>query len=159
MLPLYSKNKTSWNMWICCCYVLVLLLFLLFYETPQICLLPNWFKWEDSKSRSSKDGLPLYFILQFSACLPVGSFKANEGKFYNTRHKSLKQKPFFLNFLGNFLNSIFTPLFSLKCTPLLPQWWATRILEYWDDFNTQINIREGEEHKSVSRFVTSIAEL
>ena len=31
---------------------------------------------------------------------------------YNTRYKSLKQKPFFLNFLENFLHSLFTPLFS-----------------------------------------------
>ena len=40
---------------------------------------------------------------------------------YDTRHKLLKQKPFFLNFLKNFLNSILTPLFSLKCTPSLSQ--------------------------------------
>ena len=31
---------------------------------------------------------------------------------YNTRHRSLKQKPFFLNFLENFLHSLFTPWFS-----------------------------------------------
>ena len=30
------------------------------------------------------------------------------------------------------------------------------ILEHWDDCNIQINIREGENHTSVSRFVTSI---
>ena len=40
------------------------------------------------------------------------------------------------------------PLFSLKCAPLLPQYWATHILEHWDYCNTQINIgEEGESHK------------
>ena len=56
----------------------------------------------------------------------------------------------------NFLHSLFTPLFSLKCAPLLRQCWATRILEHWDDCNTYINIGEGGNHTSVSRFVTSI---
>ena len=46
----------------------------------------------------------------------------------NTRHKSLKQEPFVLNFLQNFLHSRFTPLFSLKCAALLPQCWAEGIL-------------------------------
>ena len=67
----------------------------------------------------------------------------------------LKQKAFVLNFLQMFF--IHSPLFSLKCTPLLPKWWATRILEHWDDCNTQINIGKGGNHTSVSRFVTSIA--
>ena len=62
----------------------------------------------------------------------------------------------FLEFSPNFLHSVFTPLFSLKCAPFLPQCWATSILEHWDDCNTQINIGEGENHTSVSRFVTSI---
>ena len=75
---------------------------------------------------------------------------------YNTRHKSLKQKPFALNFLLNFLHSLFTHLFLLKSAHLLPQCWATCILEHWDDCNTQINIGEGETHTSVPRFVTSI---
>ena len=74
----------------------------------------------------------------------------------NTSHKSLKQNPFFLNFLENFVHSLFSPLFSLKYAPLLPQCWATHILEHWDDCNTQIDIGEGENHTSVSRFVTSI---
>ena len=55
-----------------------------------------------------------------------------------------------------FLHSFFTPLFSLKCAPLLPQCWAMRILEHWDDCNTQINIGEGETHTGVSRLLTSI---
>ena len=62
-----------------------------------------------------------------------------------------------LEFSSNFFHSLFTPLFSLRCTPLLPQWWATRILEHWDHCNTQINIGKGGNHTSVSRFVTSIA--
>ena len=49
-----------------------------------------------------------------------------------------------------------TQMFSLKCAPLLPQCWATRILEHWDDCNTRINTGEGENHTSVSRFVTSV---
>ena len=75
---------------------------------------------------------------------------------YLSCHKLLKQNLFFLNFLENFAHSLFSLLFSLKCAPLLPQCWATRILEHWDDCNTQINIGEGENHTSVSRFVTSI---
>ena len=75
---------------------------------------------------------------------------------YNTCHKSLKQEPFVLNFLQiSYIHSRHTS-FSLKCAPLLPQCWATHILEHWDDCNTQINIGEGENHASVSRFVTSI---
>ena len=62
-----------------------------------------------------------------------------------------------LEFSPNFLYSLLTPSLSVKCTPLLPQCWATRILEHWDDCNTQINIGEGENHTSISRFVTSIA--
>ena len=61
-----------------------------------------------------------------------------------------------LNFLLNFLHSLFTHLLSLKSAHLLPQCWATCILEHWDDFNTQINTGKGETHTSVSRFVTSI---
>ena len=66
---------------------------------------------------------------------------------------------FLLNFLENFLHSLFTILFSLKCSPLLPQCWATHILEHWDDCNTHINIGEGETHTGVSRFLTSIANM
>ena len=62
-----------------------------------------------------------------------------------------------LNFLLNFLHSLFTHLLSLKKSAhLLPQCWAKCILEHWDDCNTQINTGEGETHTSVSRFVTSI---
>ena len=75
---------------------------------------------------------------------------------HNTRHKSLKQKLFLFNFLENFLHSLFTPLFSLKCAPLLPQCWVTSILRHWDDCNTQINFGEGETRTIVSRFLTSI---
>ena len=49
-----------------------------------------------------------------------------------------------LEFSLNFIHSLFTPLFSIKCTPLLPQCWATRILEHWDDCKSQINIGEGK---------------
>ena len=61
-----------------------------------------------------------------------------------------------LEFSPNFLHSLLTPSFSLTFAPLLPQCWARRILKQWDDCNTQINIGEGENHTSVSRFVTSI---
>ena len=57
-----------------------------------------------------------------------------------------------LEFSSNVLLSLFIPLFSLKCAPLLPQCWATRILEHWDDCNTQINIGEGETHTSVYKY-------
>ena len=61
-----------------------------------------------------------------------------------------------LEFSPHFLHSLLTPSFSLTFAPLLPQCWARRILKQWDDCNTQINIGEGENHTSVSRFVTSI---
>ena len=61
-----------------------------------------------------------------------------------------------LEFSPDFLHSLLTPSFSLTFAPLLPQCWARRILKQWDDCNTQINIGEGENHTSVSRFVTSI---
>ena len=59
-------------------------------------------------------------------------------------------------FFENFLHLLFTPFFSLKCAPLLPQCWATYILEHWDTCNTQINIREVQTHTSNSRFLTRI---
>ena len=58
--------------------------------------------------------------------------------------QSLKQNPFFLNFLINVLRSLFSPLLSTKCAPLLPRCWAMRILEHRDDCNTQIKTGEGE---------------
>ena len=79
--------------------------------------------------------------------------------FHNICHKSVKQKPLLLNFLENFLHSLFTPLSSLKCVPLLPQCWAMRILEHWDDCHIQINIGEGQTHTIISRFLTSIVAL
>ena len=61
-----------------------------------------------------------------------------------------------LEFSGKILT--FTPCtFVLaEMCPLLPQCWATRILAYSDDCNTQINIGEWETNTSVSRFETSI---
>lgn len=86
------------------------------------------------------------------------SMSANTGA-YNTCHKLLKQTPFHLSFLEKFWHLLLAPLFSLKtlkCAPLLPQCWATRILELSDDCNTQINIGEGETNTNVSRFEASI---
>ena len=65
---------------------------------------------------------------------------------YNTRHKSLKQE-ICLEFSPNFLHTLFTPLFSLKCPPLLPQCWATRILEHWNDCKTKSTLGKGKSHK------------
>ena len=65
ILPLYSINKANGNMWICCCYVLVLLL--CFYCFMK--LLKFVFYKTDSNEKIS--------ILRFYACLLVGSFKAN----------------------------------------------------------------------------------
>ena len=75
---------------------------------------------------------------------------------YNTRPKSLKQEPFALNFLQISYSHSWHLSFWLKFAPLLPQCWATRILEQWDNCNTKINVGEGENHTSVSRFATSI---
>ena len=65
---------------------------------------------------------------------------------YNTHRKSLKQKPFLWNFLKNFLHSLFTPLFSLKCALHLPQCWATCILETTVIAKSTLEIR-GNAHK------------
>ena len=65
---------------------------------------------------------------------------------YNTHRKSLKQKPFLWNFLKNFLHSLFTPLFSLKCALHLPQCWATCILETTVIAKSTLGIR-GNAHK------------
>ena len=75
------------------------------------------------------------------------------------RWKRAKKTPFLVNSLETFLHSLIALGFSLKFAPLHSQCWATRILEHWDDCNTQINIEEGETHTNVSRFLTSIAAL
>ena len=66
---------------------------------------------------------------------------------YNTCHKLLKKHLFFLSFFENFLQLLFSPLFSLKRAPLLPQCCTMRILEHWDDYNTQVNICVEKSHK------------
>ena len=58
----------------------------------------------------------------------------------------------YLEFSPNFLHSRFTPLFSLKCAALLPQCWAERIFEYWNECKPKSTL--GREKSSVSRFVT-----
>ena len=42
----------------------------------------------------------------------ISNYRGNLVQVYNTCHKLLKQKPFLLNVLENFLHSLFTPLFS-----------------------------------------------
>ena len=78
---------------------------------------------------------------------------------YNTRHKSLKQKLFFLNFLQiSYIH--YSHLFSHSNVLLSFPNVGPRVL--WSTettVNTQINIGEGENHTSVSRFVTSIVAL
>ena len=73
---------------------------------------------------------------------------------YNTRRKSLKEKLFLCNFLKNFLHSLFTPLFSLKCAPS-PSPVLSHVY-FGDHCNSQIYIGEGETHTSVSTLLTSI---
>ena len=64
-----------------------------------------------------------------------------------------------LEFSPNFLHSRFTPLFSLKCATRLPQCWAERILEHWNDCKPKSTLGGGGgNHTSVSRFVTRIVE-
>ena len=52
-----------------------------------------------------------------------------------------------LEFSPNFLHSLFTPLFSLKCAPLLPQRWAECILEHWNDCKPKSTLGRGKSHK------------
>ena len=167
------------------------------------------------KGKGGNQGLRVRCLVSFSLLVCSRVLESNpfalKTAAYNSRHKSLKQKPFLSNFLENvlhsrlrnswfffsksvkksvkradlfqprsrpfvwllartwirkntdcfavYLHSLFTPLFSLKCAPLLYQCWATCILEHWDDCNTKINIREGETQTSVSRFLTSIVGL
>ena len=146
----------------------ILLLSLRFHFLQHFCWGSRRLLWNQAPVvRKLDNGLhPIKWIMQLVSLIlirwiviyPVESATqrlTNRG--HNTRHKSLKHIPVLLNFLENFLHPLFTPLFSLKCAPLLPQSWATRILKHWDDCNTQINIGKGETHTSVSRFLTSIA--
>ena len=91
-------------------------------------------------------------------CLYVTGQNYVQVKIFNQQYSSqiVETGAICLEFSPNFLHSLLTPSFSVKCTPLLPQCWTTRILEHWDDCNTQINIGEGENNTRVSRFVTSI---
>ena len=52
-----------------------------------------------------------------------------------------------LEFSPNFLHSVFTPLFSLKRAPLLPQCWAERILKHWNDCKPRSTLGRGKSHK------------
>ena len=65
---------------------------------------------------------------------------------------------FVLNFL-TFLHSLFTPLFSLECAPLLPQCWATHILEYWDDCNPKSTLWRGKSHKCFKILIVTIISI
>ena len=91
-------------------------------------------------------------------CLYVTCQNYVQVKTFNLQYSSqiVETGAICLEFSPNFLHSLLTPSFSLKCASLLPKCWATHSLEHWDDCNTQINIGEGENHTSVSRFVTSI---
>ena len=60
----------------------------------------------------------------------------------------VETKPVFLEFFGKFLTFTLLTFVFTQCAPLLPQCWATCILEHWDYCNTQINIgKEGKSHK------------
>ena len=52
-----------------------------------------------------------------------------------------------LEFSPNFLHSLFTPLFPLKCAPLLPQCWAERIFKHWSDCKPKSALGRGKSHK------------
>ena len=52
-----------------------------------------------------------------------------------------------LEFSPDFLHSLFTPLFSLKCALLLPQCWAERILKRWNDCKAKSTLGRGKSHK------------
>ena len=78
---------------------------------------------------------------------------------YTTKNKELVETELvFLEFFRKFLTFTFLTFVLTQMCPLLPQCWATHILEHWDDCNTQVNIGEGENHTSVSRFVTRIVD-
>ena len=63
---------------------------------------------------------------------------------YNNSSQIVETDAICLEFSPDFLHSLFTPLFSLKCAPLLPQCWATRILEHWDDCNPKSTLGRGK---------------
>ena len=52
-----------------------------------------------------------------------------------------------LEFSPNFLHSRFTPFFSLRCVALLPQCWAERILEHWNDCKPKSTLGREKSHK------------
>ena len=66
---------------------------------------------------------------------------------YNTRHKSLKQEPFVLIFFQiSFIHSSHLCSHS-SVPPLLPQCWAERILEHWNDCKPKSTLGMGKSHK------------
>ena len=68
----------------------------------------------------------------------------------------LKQTPFLLNFLENFLHLLFSPLFSVKC-PLSFRNVEPRV--FWGTGTTVIpksTLGKGKRHTGVSRFLASI---
>ena len=78
----------------------------------------------------------LAVFLVYTVCGPWSATKNLLS--YNTRRK------FCLEFSPHFIHSLFIPLFSLKCAPLLPQCWATRFLEHWDDCNPKSTLGRGK---------------
>ena len=52
-----------------------------------------------------------------------------------------------LEFSPNFLHSRLTPLFSVRSVALLPQCWAERILEHWNDCKSKSTLGREKSHK------------
>ena len=138
----------------------ILLLSLRFHFLQHFCSGSRRLLWNQAPVvRKLDNGLhPIKWIMQLVSLIlirwiviyPVESATqrlTNRG--HNTRHKSLKHKPFLLNFLENFLHSLFTPFFSLKCAPLLPRCWATRI---WSIETTAIPKSTSGKGKSTQVF-------
>ena len=55
--------------------------------------------------------------------------------YHNLQYSSqiVETEAVFLEFSPTFLHSLFPPFSSLRCAPFLPQCWATRTLEHWED--------------------------
>ena len=84
------------------------------------------------------------------------SFCGKHSFSYNTRHKSLKQEPFALNFLQiSYIHS--SHFCSHSNVPLsFPNVEPSVFLEHWNDCKPKSTLGREKNHTSVSRFVTSI---
>ena len=84
----------------------------------------------------------ILFLFFYLTCFVLTFLEATSNLQYSS--KIVETGAIWLDFSPNFLHSRFTPVLSLKCAALLPQCWAERILEHWNDCKPKSLIGEGK---------------